>query len=349
VTAFTAATAAERIAAMQRKNDSLLALVQSFFEEHLRRVIGASEHTVRAYRDTLKLFFLFLAESAGHSVANLRLEDVHAQSVLAFLHHVESKRGNSVVTRNCRLAAIRSFAEHLLRHDITRAEQYNRILAIPVKRTGSRAPAYLEPEEARALIGAVGTGHTSCRDRAILLLLYNTGARVSEALGVRARDLHLERPRQVRLHGKGGKERICPLWPETAAALRALPLNADSSDTLFLNTHGGPLTRDGAAYIITKYARRAATTCPELRSRHVTPHVLRHSCAVALLQSGVDVTVIRDYLGHASVATTSRYITTNLEMKRKVLQAFWKRAGLDRKAATRWRPSASLLTFLSSL
>lgn len=321
--------------------------MQSFFEEHLRRVVGASEHTVRAYRDTLKLFFLFLADNTSHSIANLKLDDVRVQSVLAFLQHVQSKRGNSVVTRNCRLAAIRSFAEHLLRHDITRAEQYSRILSIPVKRTTNRVISYLEPQEARALIEAVGL--TSCRDRALLLLLYNTGARVSEALAVRPLDLHLTRPRQVRFHGKGGKERLCPLWPETVAALQALALKPDSSDTIFQNARGGPLTRDGAAYIITKYVQRAAEGYPRLRRHHVTPHVLRHSCAVALLQSGVDVSVIRDYLGHASIATTSRYITTNLEMKRKALQAFWKRAGLERKPAPRWRPSANLLTFLSSL
>jgi site-specific recombinase XerD len=334
---------------MRPKANSLLALVQSFFEGHLRRVVGASEHTVRAYRDALKLFFLFLADTVGRSVADLQLDDVRAESVLAFLQHVESKRGNGVVTRNCRLAAIRSFVEHVLRHDITRAEQYGRVLSIPAKRTGSRAISYLEPEEARALIGAVGTTPASFRDRALLLLLYNSGARVSEALAVRARDLHLARPRQVRLHGKGGKERICPLWPETVAALRALPLNPDSDDTLFRNARGGPLTRDGVAYIIVKYMRIAAKARPGLRRHRVTPHVLRHSCAVALLQSGVEVSVIRDYLGHASIATTSRYITTNLEMKRKVLQVFWKRAGLDRRPAARWRPTAKLLTFLASL
>jgi site-specific recombinase XerD len=172
---------------------------------------------------------------------------------------------------------------------------------------------------------------------------------VSEALAVCARDLHLVRPRQVRLHGKGGKDRLCPLWPETVAALRTLPLNPASDERLFCNARGAPLTRDGVAYIIVKHVRRAAETRPALRRHHVTPHVLRHSCAVALLQSGVDVSVIRDYLGHASVATTSRYISTNLEMKRRVLQAFWKRAGLERKPATGWRPSPKLLTFLSSL
>jgi site-specific recombinase XerD len=334
---------------MRSKNESLLALVQSFFQSHLRQVIGASEHTIRAYRDTLKLFFMFLTENTGRPVSNLRLDDVQAQSVLAFLQYVESKRHNSVVTRNCRLAAIRSFAEHLLRHDVTRAEQYGRVLSIPVKRTGNRAISYIEPEDARALIGAVGTSLTSCRDRAILLLLYNTGARVSEALAVHARDLHLTRPREVRLHGKGGKDRICPLWPETVVALRALSVNPDSTDTIFHNARGGPLTRDGVAYIIAKYARRAADVRPCLRRHRVTPHVLRHSCAVALLQSGVDISVIRDYLGHASIATTSRYITANLDMKRRALQAFWKHAGIDSRPPTRWRPSENLLTFLSSL
>jgi site-specific recombinase XerD len=323
--------------------------VQSFFDNHLRRVQGASEHTVRAYRDALKLLFVFLADSGGRSVGDLQLDDVRAESVLAFLQHVESSRGNRPVTRNCRLAAIRSFAEHLLRHDVTRANQYSRILSIPAKRTGNRLIPYLEPEDARAIIAAVGSGPAGDRDRALLLLLYNTGARVSEALAVRITDLHLERPRQVRLCGKGGKERICPLWADTAAALHALPVFSGSQETLFRNARGQPLTRDGVAYIISKYAQRAASSRPGLRRQHVTPHVLRHSCAVALLQAGVDVSVIRDYLGHASVATTSRYLTTNLEMKRRVLQAFWKRAGLEKRTNARWNPSAKLLAFLESL
>lgn len=334
---------------MHRKVDLLLTLVQSFFENHLRQVRGASEHTIRAYRDALKLLFVFLADRSRRSVADLRLDDIRAESVLAFLQHVESSRGNSPVTRNCRLAAIRSFTEHLLRNDVTRADQYSRILSIPAKRTGHRLVPYLEPEDARAMIGAIGSGPAGDRDRALLLLLYNTGARVSEALAVRLRDIHLDRPRQVRLSGKGGKERICPLWAETVVALRALVVTPGSDEPLFQNARGGPLTRDGVAYIIAKHVRRAAKTRPGLRRHRVTPHVLRHSCAVALLQAGVDISVIRDYLGHASVATTSRYITTNLEMKRRVLQAFWKRAGLDPRAATRWTPSAKLLALLDSL
>lgn len=220
------------------------------------------------------------------------------------------------------------------------------------KRTQCAAKrSYLEPEDVRVVIASIiGSGAAERRDRALLLLLYNTGARISEALAVRGRDLQLDRPRQVRLYGKGRKERVCPLWPETAMALRELSANVTTTDPIFLNARGRHLTRDGgAAHIIAKHVRRAARTRRELRGRHVTPHVLRHSCAVALLQSGVDVSVIRDFLGHSSIATTSRYITTNLDMKRKVLQAFWKRAGLDRVSTAKWRASPKLLAFLESL
>lgn len=330
-------------------SDSLLTSTQDYFQKYLRQTRGASAHTVRAYRDTLRLFFTFLAEHQRKSVANLTLEDVHAKAVLAFLEHIESKRGNSPVTRNCRLAAIRSFAQHLVRHDVTRAGQYGTILAIRSKRAVRRTVTYLEPEEARALIDAVdATKPNGERDRALLLLLYNTGARVAEALSLRATALHLDRPRQVRLLGKGNKERICPLWPETATALRRI-LPASADEPLFKNAAGGPLSRDGAAYVIEKHVKAAAENCPVLRKRRITPHVLRHSCACALLQAGVDVTVIRDYLGHASVATTSRYVTTNLQMKRDALEAFWKRSGLQAHGPQKWRPSPQLLTFLETL
>lgn len=332
------------------KSESLLGLIESFFHSYLRNTRGASAHTVRAYRDALKLFFLFLANQKRKSVSDLALEDIQAEAVLGFLDQIESRRGNSAVTRNCRLAAVRSFVQHLLRQDVTRAGQYGRILAIRNKKAIRRAATYLEPEEARAVIAAIDQrSRNGERDHALLLFLYNTGARVSEALAIRAGDLRLERPRQVRLLGKGQKERVCPLWSETASALRRIIRAGSTDELLFRNTRGAPLTRDGAAYLLGKYVRLAAQHAPALRKRRVTPHVMRHSCAVALLQAGVDVTVIRDYLGHASVATTSRYITTNLQMKREVLEAFWKRAGLDPTAPRKWRPSPKLLAFLESL
>jgi site-specific recombinase XerD len=240
--------------------------------------------------------------------------------------------------------------QHLLRCDVARAGQYGRILAIRTKRATHRAVAYLEPEEARAVIAAVDTSSPrGRRDHALLLLLYNTGARVSEALTLRPGDLRLERPRQVRFLGKGRKERICPLWSETVDALRRVIRTDGSNDLIFKSHRGTPLSRDGVAYLLCKYVRMAAKGQSSQRLRHVTPHMLRHSCAVALLQAGVDVSVIRDYLGHASVVTTSRYITTNLQMKRQVLDAFWKRAGLAPTGARKWQPSPKLLAFLQQL
>jgi integrase/recombinase XerD len=332
------------------KPESLLTLTQTFFLNYLQSTRGASSHTVRAYRDALKLFFLFLSGQKRKSIEDLHLDDVQAEAVLTFLNHIESKRSNSAVTRNCRLAAIRSFVQHLLRQDVTRAGQYGRILAIQTKRATHRAVAYLEPEEARAVIATVDTSSPrGRRDHALLLLLYNTGARVSEVLAVRSSDLRLDRPRQVRFLGKGKKERICPLWPETASALRRIIRIEGGNGILFQSHQGTPLTRDGVAYILQKYVRLAAKSNSAQRLRRVTPHMIRHSCAVALLQAGVDVTVIRDYLGHASVSTTSRYITTNLQMKRQVLDAFWKRAGLAPTATRKWRPSPKLLAFLKTL
>jgi len=332
------------------RSESLLGLTESFFHNYLQHTRGASAHTVRAYRDALKLFYLFLTNQKRKSMSDLALEDIQSDAVLGFLDHVESQRGNSAVTRNCHLAAIHSFVQHLLRQDVTRAGQYGRILAIRNKKALRRAPTYLEPEEARAVIAAINhRSQNGERDHALLLFLYNTGARVGEALAVRACDLRLERPSQVRLLGKGRKERICPLWSETASALRRIIRAGKAEDVLFRNTRGAPLTRDGVAYLLGKYVRLAAQHAPALRKRHVTPHVMRHSCAVALLQAGVDVSVIRDYLGHASVTTTSRYITTNLQMKREVLDAFWKRAGLDPAAPRKWRPSSRLLEFLNNL
>jgi site-specific recombinase XerD len=332
------------------KRDALLSLIQTFFRDYLRGVRGASDHTVRAYRDTLKLFFTFLAHRTRRSVAELTLDDIQPENVLAFLDHVEAERRNCAATRNCRLAALRSFVQHLLRHDLTRAQQYGRVLSIASKRATQRSIAYLEPEEARAIVAAVDPGAPMAqRDRALLLFLYNTGARVSEALAVRPRDLRLDRPRHVRLYGKGAKERLCPLWPETVAALRQIMSWNSADKPVFRNSQGAPLTRDGVAHLLAKYTRRAAEAMPDLRDRRVTPHVMRHSCAVALLQAGVDLTVIRDYLGHASISTTNRYITSNLKMKRDVLEAFWNRAGLEKEPRRRWHPSPKLLAFLESL
>ena len=331
---------------------SLFAHLQAYFTEYLPRQRGASVHTVRAYRDALTLLLKFVAEQRRRGVASLQLSDLDADAVTRFLDHIETARSNSAATRNCRRAAIRSFFKHLLRDDVAHSQQYMRVLAIPAKKARQRPATYLEPEDARLIIGMPDKRTPDgWRDYTLLLFLYNSGARVSEAAGMRWDDLHLTAPRQVRLRGKGKKERLLPLWTETTSALhrlRGMSHGADQS-CVFLNRQGQPLTRDGIAYLLTKHAAAAARVNPALKHKHITPHVLRHSCAVALLQAGTDVTVIRDYLGHASVATTGRYITTNLQMKRDAMQAFWKKAGLEPANAKPWKPKADLLAFLKSL
>lgn len=336
---------------MKRSTANLMGLVESYFQEHLRRVRGASPHTVHAYRDTLQIFFGYVADHTRRPMAKLTLDDIHADVVLAFLDHLESARHNTAATRNCRLVAIRGFVQHLLRHDVSRAARYQRILGIPTKKSRTKPVSYLEPEEMKVVLAQPERNAPGgLRDHALLLFLYNTGARVSEALAVRPRDLQLFRPPQVRLHGKGSKERLCPLWDDTAAVLKQLIRKQhDSAEPLFRNAGGNPLTRHGVAYLLSKYVRAATHHLPSLHGRQITPHTLRHSCAVALLQAGVDVTVIRDYLGHASIATTSRYITTNLQTRRDTLEKFWKRAGLTPSPEARWKPSPGLLDFLAKL
>lgn len=333
-------------------NNTLLALVESFFREYLQRMCGASAHTVRSYRDCLKLLFEYVATQKASCVADLELGDLTAEMVATFLGHLEAKRSNSATTRNCRLAAIKSFFKHLVRNDLAHSQQYARVLAIPSKRARRRPPRYLEADDMRAILAKPDRRTAyGWRDYTLLLFLYNTGARVSEAADVRPADLQLSAPRQVRLRGKGKKERVLPIWRETASALHRLIgiMAIGVGQHVFVNRLGEPLSRDGIAYILQKHVKAAATERPSIARLRITPHVMRHSCAVALLQSGSDPTVIRDYLGHSSVATTNRYITTNLQMKRDALEAFWKHAGLGRARPKTWKPKSDLLAFLTSL
>lgn len=337
---------------MRSATPSLLGLVQSFFQEHLDQARGASPHTTRAYRDTLRLFFEYLAGQRRCGVERLALADITSQRVLDFLMDLERRRGNQTATRNCRLAALRSWVKHLLRHDPAHADQYARILALPAKRAPHTQPDYLEPEQFRLVLDQVDLSTPrGVRDGALLLFLYNTGTRVSEALRVRWNEVTTTRPWQVRLHCKGAKERICPLWKQTVDLLCRLQsrTSAPTEGPVFLNSRGQPLTRDGVAYLLRHYYRLARKKHSCLPRPSIHPHVLRHSCAVALLQAGIDLTAIRDYLGHSSVATTGRYLQTNLGMKREVLSRFWKRAGLEPGQPKRWRPTQGLLAYLESI
>ena len=333
------------------KTNPLFTLVESYFSDHLPKVRGASANTIEAYRDAITLFIRFVADRRGVQVSNLKLSHLDERTVSAFLTHLEQDRHNGTRTRNCRRIALRGFFQHALRLDPTRATQYARILAIPAKRCAPTVPRYLEPHQMRNLLAQPDRHRpTGQRDYALLLFLYNTGARISEVLGCRLRDLQMHPP-QVRLHGKGGKDRFCPLWPATMEALRHIHSKIDTADQstpVFLSNRAAPLSRHGAQYILSKHAHAAAALDPTFPER-ISPHVLRHSCACALLQGGVDLTVIRDYLGHASITTTSRYASANLKMKQDALERFWSRAGLAPQRIRPWRPSKSLLSFLADL
>lgn len=324
--------------------------LRQFLGEYLPRQRNASPRTVRAYRDALKLLLCHVAESRRCSVADLTLSHLDRAAVLRFLQALEETRGNSVTTRNHRLAAARSFFRFLSNNAPELVELSAQILAIPRKRGESRTIDYLTTDEVNAVLAQVSTSTADGRrDDALLRFLYNTGARVQEALDVRVVDLHLDSPPHVLLRGKGRKERICPLWSDSVGRLQRVLADRQPGlgelSPLFIGRSGRALTRFGVRYILAKYVRRAAPQCPTLRRKNVHPHTMRHTTAMHLLQSGVDVNTIRCWLGHASVTTTNRYVEIDLEMKRRAIEGVDSPPGGTEPAIV----DAGLLAWLESL
>jgi site-specific recombinase XerD len=299
--------------------------MQPFFSHYLPVQRGLSINTIAAYRDAIKLLLCYVADRLKKSVDVLDVEDVTPVVVLGFLDHVQQQRGCTVKTRNVRLAAIRGLFAFIGRQRPEMLAQCRQIRAIPLKRTGPVRVDYLEEAELQALMNAVNIhARTGVRDRALLLLLYNTGARVSEIVTLEFSHLRLNGSTQVDLQGKGNKHRTCPLWPETVAALKdylrqRCPAQS-ATQTLFLNANGAPITRFGIRHIIGKYAAIAAHQCPSIKSKTVTPHTLRHTTAMHLLRSGNDVNMVSYWLGHADINTTHIYLEIDMEMKRKMIE-----------------------------
>lgn len=332
---------------------ALARALRGFFADHLPKVRGASPHTVLSYRDALALFLRFLAARHRRPLVDLDFADLTTDDLLAFLHHLEADRHNDPATRNARLAAIHAFARYAAAGHPEHLELCQRLLAVPFKRARLRVVEYLEGDEVRALLDAPDrTSPDGRRDHAILHTLFNTGARVQEILDLRPCDLQLKRPFQVRLRGKGRKERLCPLWPQTVQILGALlsehGIDLAVATPLFRNHRGEPLTRFGVRYLIRKYARRTLSTTPTLAGKRIHPHTLRHTTAVHLLQAGVDLVTISHWLGHASVETTNRYAAVSLEMKRAALAKARPLAAIDAALAA-WRRDASILDWLETL
>lgn len=328
-------------------------LVYMFFEHHLKAEKGLSQASIQTYRDGIRLFLLFLAKTTNVSVTKLTLADLAADHVRAFLTHLETERDNHIRSRNQRLAMIHTFFAFAVGQEPTLLREAERVAAIPRKRTQPPATRYLERDEVDDLFSKLSNdGRLALRDRALLLFLYNTGARATEAVGLTVGQLTLTPPPQVRLHGKGDKWRNCPLWPETARLianmLEARSPRATDTSPAFVSNVGRPLTRFG----LYKLVKRHTTQIPVIENqRAVSPHVFRHTTAVHLLEAGVEVNVIRGWLGHVSLDTTNRYAEINIKMKQEALDACMapscSSVGPPRKPI--WQSEPKLLEWLASL
>lgn len=326
----------------------LARLVQAFFCQHLLQQRQASPRTVSAYRDALRLLLRFAETHAGKPITQLSLSDLDAPLVLAFLEDLEAQRQNTVRSRNVRLAAIRAFLHYAAVEEPVTLAGIQQVLAIPMKRFDQPLVGFLSREEMEAILQAPDSHSWSGqRDRALLITLYNTGARVSEIIAVRRVDLEREHGQALHLHGKGRKERVVPLWKRTSRLLREwLPrIGPDPQQPLFPNRFNQAMTRSGVASRLAQAARAATPRCATLKGKRVSPHSVRHTTAMHLLQAGVDITVIALWLGHESVVTTHQYLEADLKMKERAL------AVLQPPTVTthRFKPSNALLDFLDSL
>jgi len=329
---------------------SLAALLHAFFHDWMGKQKNLSHHTVCSYRDTWKLFLRFVSERRRREIAELSLADLQAAEVLMFLEHLEKDRKVSVGTRNCRLAAIRSFFAFVAHREPLAIAQCAEIAHIPVKKRSRPSMCYMDAEEIAAILREPDRSSLEGqRDHALLAFLYNTGARIQEALDVCPRAIRFESPAQVELLGKGRKSRICPLWPETTEVLKALLKRQPrpATEPIFVNRYGQPLGAAGVRFKLKQYVRAAARHVPSLATKRITPHIWRHSVGVQLVAAGVDVTVIRNWLGHVRLDTTNQYARANLETKRKALEQVDPTTKPGRPP--RWKRNPELLTWLDSL
>lgn len=324
------------------------ALVQAFFQRRLVAERGVSAHTLASYRDTFELLLRYAEHRTGRAPSALTLDDLTAPVVLAFLDHLESKRGNSPRTRNLRLTAIRSFMRYASVRDPAALPVAQGVLAIATKRVDHPVLGFLSREEVQALLRAPDrTTWSGQRDAVLFAVLYNTGARVSEVTGLRVADVLVDRAAAVHLHGKGRKERVIPLWKGTATQVRAWCgcLDGTPDTPVFPNRAGHRLSRSGVEHRLQLAIRTASAKCPSLLARPISPHTLRHTTAMHLLQAGVDITVIALWLGHEDPATTHRYIESDLAMKEAALR----RVDAPTASPVRFKAHDRLLAFLEAL
>lgn len=327
---------------------TLGALLHGFFVDHLISLKGLRPATVRSYRDTVRLLLLFVAADKHTKITRLNTADLTFERVSRFLRHLEADRHNRIRTRNQRLAAIHALFDYIATRSPDMLGVCQQVSAIPMKRVAPAETRFLERDEIDSLFaGLADDSRLGLRDRTLLEFLYNTGARVQEVADLRVGHLDLGTHPRVRLHGKGDKWRTCPLWQTTAQHLRNLLDPAPAADAAVFLAHGQPLTRSG----IYKIVRRHAASLDDPRTgRHVSPHTFRHTAAVHMLEAGVDVNVIRGWLGHADLSTTNRYAEINTNTKLAALRATELRSSSAGVPATAvWRTDTKLLDWLASL
>ena len=330
------------------KSPDLTEWIQRYFQEYLVRQRNVSPATVAAYRDTFRLLLQYWRQKRRQALATLSLESLTPDTVLSFLNHLEESRGNTIRTRNARLAALRSFVHYLadwLGPELPAATR--RILTLPFKRQVKPLIGFLTRLEIEAILAATADTWTGRRDHLLLVLLYNTGARISELLALRVQDVLGPQAKQVELQGKGRKRRALPLWRQTQRLLRRWIRDnrLTPSMPLLPNRYGEPLTRFGAFRQIKKLVQRASPKQPTLSRRPISPHLFRHACAMRLLEAGITPEVIALWLGHESFNTTHQYVEANLAMKQQALEKIVP----PKTKAHRFRPDDKLLRFLESL
>jgi site-specific recombinase XerD len=326
--------------------------VRRFLTEYLVSERNLARNTQRSYRDALRLLLPALARRVRKPIDRLTVTDLSADRLRQFLTELEEKRGCSVATRNQRLAAVHALARFVAVHAPEWVDWCGQVRAVPFKKAPRALVTYLEKREMDALLAApdVATAQGR-RDHALLLFLYNTGARADEAARVRIGDLALpEAPERdqasVLIRGKGNKARRCPLWAQTVRELAVLTRGRDAGAFAFLNRRGQPITRFGVHAMVKRYGVRAAKAVPSLAAKRVSPHTIRHTTATHLLRSGVDINTIRAWLGHVSLATTNVYAEVDLEMKAKALDTCEVKGGAP---TTPWREDKGLMDFLRTL
>jgi site-specific recombinase XerD len=331
-------------------------ILHTFFEDHLRTSKGLRPASIRSYRDTLRLFLQYTAQEAHRRISRLTLQDLRAERVLGFLSSLERERQNHIRTRNQRLAALRGFFDYVGGREPEMLGEAARVAAIPTKRVPPPETIYLERDEVEAIFaGLPPEGSQALRDRALLLFLHNTGARVQEVADLRVGNLELGPHPLVRLHGKGDKWRVCPLWTKTAGLLQTLleeqQVQGRAERPVFPSARGEALTRFGIYKIVRRHTRGLVKRRASGSPAGISPHVFRHTAAVHLLEAGVEVNVIRAWLGHQSLETTNRYAEVNLRTKMLALEAceppVTSSAGFPRGPV--WRDDRALLDWLQSL